>query len=93
MDRYEVLRRDDRGRFRTGHIVCAHCGLVGHTMGKCPDRPTAATTVPAMPRVVDVPRRCSVCTAPTIHTVDGRILDDRPGKREHEHEHVTAAAA
>jgi len=77
----------------TGRVICATCGLVGHTMGKCPDRTIAATTVPARPRVADVPRRCSVCLAPTIHTPDGLILDDRPGRRDRPHEHVTAAAA
>ena len=77
----------------SGFVICAQCGLIGHTMGKCPDRTVAATTVPARPRVVDVPRRCSACGAPTIHTVTGLILDDRPGHRTRVHAHVTAAAA
>lgn len=58
---------------RTGYIICAQCGTVGHTMGKCPDRPTAATSTWAGPRVADVPRRCT-CGAATTHTVDGQIL-------------------
>lgn len=58
---------------RTGYIICAQCGTAGHTMGKCPDRITAATSTPAHPRVADVPRRCR-CGAATTHTTDGQIL-------------------
>lgn len=78
---------------RTGYVICATCGLIGHTMGSCPERTTAATIVPARPSVADVPRRCGSCLAPTIHTTDGRILDDRVGLRDRDHDCLTAVAA
>lgn len=69
---------------RTGIVICAQCGVAGHTMGKCPDRLTAATTEWAHPVAADVPRRCS-CGAATLHTLDGRILNDGYGADHADH--------
>ena len=74
---------------RTGYVICATCGLIGHTMGKCPDRLTAATAEHATPRNADVPRRC-LCGAATLHTTDGKIIND--GFRARHTVHVCAAS-
>lgn len=85
-----------------GHVICAHCGLAGHTRGVCPEvlprDPFAAprlilTIEDGRNRVADVPRRCGDCGAPTIITVDNKTLDDRPGLRDLPHKCTVTAAA
>lgn len=47
-------------------VICARCGLVGHTKGRCPGRPARVHRTAR-------PRRC-VCGAAVDLMPDGRVL-------------------